>query len=819
MDSSRPVLRSAIINAMGIDKRLVGSCVAVAVLGGLLTRAQPGGDAALQRHRNLGKAFYENPTTHAEAVAEFKKALDLAPQSATDQLNYALAMLRGGRDEEAVKLLEQVQRRDPALPHTWFNLGMAYKKQGRADAAAAQFERLIKIAPGEPIGHYQLGAIYRSDGRDADATAQFEEAARLNPLLAAAHFQLYNLYRRAGKTENAAKQLAEFQRLKQQAEHAAVPEDPEWCNFAEIYDPPRAPVADVARPKPTYEDHVLDGATEATGLLAIDAGGSGESDLVVWSPHGVQLFRHGTTLVRDSGLASISGVISVAAGDFDNDGLMDLLVLTEMGPALYRNQGGRFAKVEAALPARRFERAVWLDYDHDYDLDLLLLDDAPALLRNQGAAGFSDHTADFPFVHGHATAAVKLRVDPDSKAFDLAVFYRDREPVLYRDQLGGRYLTAPFQGTPPDATKVSADFDGDGRMDEASIDSSGRVHVKLNRTRAASRWIRVGLKGVKSLKLAQDAEVEVKAGLFYERRHYNGLPLLFETGGNATVDTVRITWPNGLIQNETNQPAGHSYTYTEAQRLSGSCPMIWTWNGREFQFITDVLGVAPLGASDGEGSYFPVDHDEYVSIPAKAMRARDGKYEVRVTEELSEVSYLDQVQLMALDHPAQIEVFTNEKFKSPPYPEFRLYQAPRRIYPRVARDDLGRDVLPLLMARDQRYPDQFPRTPSGAAARHTLDLDFSGAAPAGDAVLLLNGWVDWPDGSTFRAISQERPGGFTMPQLWMQDAAGTWVRAIEDMGMPAGKPKTIAVPLHFISSRRAVRIVTDLCVYWDEIFL
>ena len=71
------------------------------------------------------------------------------------------------------------------------------------------------------------------------------------------------------------------------------------------------------------------------------------------------------------------------------------------------------------------------------------------------------------------------------------------------------------------------------------------------------------------------------------------------------MDVVRITWPNGLIQNETKQATNHTYTYEEAQRLSGSCPMIWTWNGREFQFITDVLGVAPLGASDGEGTYFP----------------------------------------------------------------------------------------------------------------------------------------------------------------------------------------------------------------------
>jgi hypothetical protein len=58
-----------------------------------------------------------------------------------------------------------------------------------------------------------------------------------------------------------------------------------------------------------------------------------------------------------------------------------------------------------------------------------------------------------------------------------------------------------------------------------------------------------------------------------------------------------------------------------------------------------------------------------------------------------------------------------------------------------------------------------------------------------------------------------------MPYLQMQDAAGQWKTVNEDMGMPAGKPKTIAVELRFPSASRKVRIVTSVCVYWDEIFL
>jgi tetratricopeptide (TPR) repeat protein len=769
--------------------KLAFTC-AVLAAGLFLFAAPPSVEERLAQHRNLGKAFYENPTTQTEAVTEFKAALALAPNSNRERLNYALALLRAGQSAQAVTLLLDVQKRDPQLPHTWFNLGIYYKKSGETAQAVAQFERLAALVPNEPIAHYQLGTLYRLQDRTADARAQFERAAALNPLLAAARFQLYNLYRQSGQAADAARELAEFQRLKKQAEGAAVPEDVEWCNYAEIYDPP-APVRASER---AAAPAVKSPDPQATGMALIDSTGAGETDLLVWSPAGISLYRRGADLVKETGLENIVGTLSIAPGDFDNDGLMDLCILTDSGPLLYRNTKGHFVRQAADLPQRRFERAAWIDYDHDYDLDLVLLGETPALLRNEGSAGFADRTADFPFQPGRPTEVRKLRVDPDSKAFDLAVFYRDHAPVLYRDQLGGRYTVESYNGAPPDPLQVE-------------------------NFRPAPHWIRVQLEGVKSLKLAQDAQVEIKAGQLYQKKTYAGVPLLFDLGAYTSVDVVRITWSNGLIQNEVKQPGNHAYLYKEAQRLSGSCPMIWTWNGREIQFITDVLGVAPLGASDGEGTYFPVDHDEFVTIPGAALSAVNGQYDVRVTEELSEVSYLDQIKLYAVDHPAAAQIFTNEKFKGPPYPEDRLYGVEHRIYPQAARDDEGRDVLPQLLARDQVYPDRFPRSELGVAKPHTLELDFGRAAPNGHAVLLLNGWVDWPDGSTFRAASQEFKGGLVMPYLQMQNAAGQWITVNEDMGMPAGKPKTIAVELHFPSASRKLRIVTSLCVYWDEIFL
>jgi len=126
-----------------------------------------------------------------------------------------------------------------------------------------------------------------------------------------------------------------------------------------------------------------------------------------------------------------------------------------------------------------------------------------------------------------------------------------------------------------------------------------------------------------------------------------------------------------------------------------------------------------------------------------------------------------------------------------------------------------------LVRRDLTYPDSFVRDYSGVAELHHLDLDFGRSAADNHAALILNGWVDWADGSTFLGAAQESKDGLVFPYLQVKDAAGEWKTVIADMGIPAGKPKTISVDLSgkFLSASREVRIITNLCVYWDEIFL
>jgi tetratricopeptide (TPR) repeat protein len=756
-------------------------------------------DNRLEELRNLGKAFYENPTTQREAVDTLKQALDRAPGSARERLNYGLALLRAARQDDGVRELLAVQKQAPEIPHTWFTLGIVYKKLGEPEKALEQMQGAARLDPREPIVQYNLGALLKQLERSPEAVSAFERARDLDGNLAAARFQLFNAYRQTGRQADAQRELAEFQRIKKLMEGAAVPEDVDWCQYSEIYDP-KPPAPPPNRPV-KFREVRLTGSWNGTAAYGDSA--------MFWDAKGIWL--NGRRIVAASGVASVS------FGDLDNDGTVDLCAAGD-GVSAWRGVAGTWKAVDLPKLNGRFTRCLWMDFDHDYDLDLFVFGEHGVLLRNQGKAGFVDRTVDFPFASGTATHAVEMREVPDTRGFDLMVHYPGTGNVLYKDLLLGRYEARPggeWDWNEP----LAVDWNRDGLTDFLARDERGWF-VRVDAS-APSRILRVSLRGVKNLSTSPSAVVEVRAGGLYLSRRYVGFPLRFPVGSAATVDVVRVTWANGLVQNEMRKPTALPLRIREAQRLSGSCPIVWTWNGSEFEYITDVLGVAPLGASSGEGSVFPADHDEYISLPGESLRPNaDGRLEVRLTEELSEAAYFDRVRLLAVDHPADLELHTSEKWKSPPFPEFRLYGVVRKFHPRRALDQNGKDVTPLVRAKDRAYPNSFRRTPAGVAETHTLTLDFGSAAAANQAVLVLNGWVDWADGSTFLAAAQEGEP-LSPPHLQVRDARGEWTTVIEDMGMPSGKPKTIVVDLtgKFLSESRELRIVTNLCVYWDEIYL
>lgn len=863
----------------------------------------------LWHYRNLGKAFYENPTTQFQAVDMFEKALELAPDSPVERLNFGLALVRAGRTAGGIAELKAVQASDPEIPHTWFNLGIIYKKEARYQEAVEQFDRMVQLVPDEAVSHYNLGVVLRLTGNSERALHHFERSAELDPNLAGPFFQIYNAYRALGRHEESQAALQQFQENKRRQTGAAVPEDLDWSYYSEIYDEidPTLPVS--AEPGEWFSRLHFEVNTLVEGLpgqsrLTVFGTPEGTA-LAVWSADGL----HIVDLPSGSSREVFAGEVRfLAPGDFNNDGLTDFCIVRAEGAVVLANRGTSFETIELPVSGR-FESAIWFDPDHDSDADLILLGADSRLIRNNGDSGFSDESLRFPFVSGTAVSAAMFELIKDTNGTDLLVAYRDRPAVLYRDRLAGNFeaidqdalgpgdwelqaqdvdndgwvdlvargsevrlllnregsLEAAVAAGSPAASVLSLDLlnrgttdlvadcrthvlvdvadyreagclqtlqdavalaahdvNSDGRIDLLALNPDGRLQLLTNQSRTDGNWIRISLEGVRNPKLAIGAEVEVKAASLYQKKFYEGRPMLFGLGEQELVDTVRITWPNGLIQNEPEQQPGQAVHYQEKQRLSGSCPMVFTWNGKEFEFITDVLAVAPLGAAAGDGIFFEVDHDEYVQISGDSLVPdTDGYYDIRITEELREITYLDHLKLIAVDRPEDLSVFTSDKFKSPPYPEFRLYGVRDRIYPQRALGTNGIDVLDRVISLDRTYPDHFQRDYVGGAEEHSLELNFGTAPTDRPAILVLHGWVDWADGSTIRKISQDETAQFIMPYLQVKDSDGEWVTVIEDMGVPAGKPKTIVVELtgKFLSPSREIRIVTNLCVYWDEIFL
>ena len=192
---------------------------------------------------------------------------------------------------------------------------------------------------------------------------------------------------------------------------------------------------------------------------------------------------------------------------------------------------------------------------------------------------------------------------------------------------------------------------------------------------------------------------------------------------------IRIEWPNGVLQSEFDRPA--KTTIAASQRLKGSCPWLFAWNGREMAFVTDLIWRSPLGLRiNAQDTADVLTTEDWVKVRGDQLAARDGAYDLRITAELWETHFFDLVSLMAVDHPAGTEVLVDERFAVPTPTLAPIVTGP--VQPlAAARDDRGQDVSALVRGAG-RSPRRLrrPRRLSGrdAAARDRADAAGDGAA-------------------------------------------------------------------------------------------
>jgi hypothetical protein len=261
-------------------------------------------------------------------------------------------------------------------------------------------------------------------------------------------------------------------------------------------------------------------------------------------------------------------------------------------------------------------------------------------------------------------------------------------------------------------------------------------------------------------------------------------------------------------------------TIQELDRKPSSCPYLYTWNGSGFKFVTDFLGGGELGYWVAPGVRNTPDPDEYVRVPSRQLQPRNGRYELRITNELEEAMFLDQVQLLSVAHPEGTDVYPAEGMGAQ-LQQSALYTVRGARPPQRVADEHGHDVLDRVSAIDRTYPDDFALAKvRGYAAPHSLTIALPDRAPGSRVVLLLTGWTDYAFSRDNVAASQ---AGLRLspPSLEVKDQEGRWRTIAENIGVPAGRPQTVPVDLTGLlpAGAREVRITTTMRIYWDRILV
>lgn len=585
----------------------------------------------------------------------------------------------------------------------------------------------------------------------------------------------------------------------------------------------------------------------------VDADHDGDLDLYVGNTGANRLYQNsGNGSFSDVGerMGIAGGVYStsdVAFADFDEDGDIDLLVVNHNANSnLYTNlRQGRFADVaeESGVNLPEGSAAVAVgDYDNDGFSDLFLTGSEHRLLHNRGDGTFADDTRspdlrllndlngrDVTFLDFDNDGHLDLFVTGSSQGTSA------RGSYLFHNNGSGRFddmSNVLPEGLAGGNKVVTADYNEDGDIDLFVAGLNGGVRLLRNDGGNANRYIKLQLTGLsagsgKNNSYGIGAKIEVRAGELYQMRVVTSASTHFGLGSHLKADVVRIVWTNGVPQNVFFP--GSDQDLVEEQVLKGSCGFLYTWTGEQYEFLKDMVWKSaigmPMGIMGGRAAYAPpYASREYLRIPGDALQEKEGSYSIQITEELWETLYLDELRLIAVDHPESLDVFVDEGFEpTSPEPEaLEILQVSERRTPVAATNEKGANLLAQIRAKDDVYVSDFtPGRYQGVTKLHDLVIDLDPQISNQQTVrLFLNGWIFPTDASINVAMSQSSDIESVAPYVQVMNAEGRWQTVIDNMSFPMGKAKTMVVDLsgRFLSPQRLVRIRTNMEVYWDYIF-
>jgi tetratricopeptide (TPR) repeat protein len=575
------------------------------------------------------------------------------------------------------------------------------------------------------------------------------------------------------------------------------------------------------------------------GAWAVDIEADGDLDIVMGSASGLPV------VLRNNGdgsfqpihpFSGVSGICQFVWADLDGDGNPDASLIDGAGHLhfFHNERSGKFTE-QALPPNSGIIRAIaTADTNHDGILDLLAVQSSGSILSlsNIGGTWNTSAIARVPYSVQSLDEEVRLRVaDLDNNgAFDLLLVHvapaNSAGALIWLADDKGQF--ALLQGMQvPARVFDAADLSGAGHLDLLGLSADGQAIQAINRGTKNYHWqvIRprahqaTGDQRINSFGIG--GEIEIRSGLLVQKQPINSPQLHFGLGLQTGAEVARILWPNGTMRAEFALKADQEVV-TE-QRLKGSCPFLFAFNGSKMEFVKDAvpwgsaiglrinnLGTASIAATE---EWYKIGHDQ--------LAAHDGFYDLRITGELWETYYYDSLALMAVDHPAGTEIFTDERFSVPPVKLAITSVAPPHPIAR-AIDDQGNDVTATLHDLDGQYLDTFGRGQyQGVTRDHYVEIDLGNDVPTGGPLwLIARGWLHPSDSSINVAIaqgSQEQAHPISLEVPGVRDG---WVVARANLGFPAGRNKICLIDLTGIfrpGMPHKLRLRTNLEIYWDQI--
>jgi tetratricopeptide (TPR) repeat protein len=574
-----------------------------------------------------------------------------------------------------------------------------------------------------------------------------------------------------------------------------------------------------------------------TGVWTLDIESDGDLDLILGrlkdSPIVLQNNSDGTFQMIKI-FEKAFGLLQFVAADVDEDGDADCFIINESGVVKYfsNERGGLFIERETPQgdnPKTGIEIA---DINGDGKLDLLALQNNGTLWRISDKNNGRDwETQQIPLTEEEICpraeagntirCQIKLSVqDFDNNGANDILLSNEKEAQLF---LGGK--ETKFSPLNKINAQISsfAETNGDGRLDLIGINAEGKPTIYLNQSAKKYNFQTIRPRASKTTgdqrvnSYGIGGEMEIRAGLSVQKQIIAAPQVHFGLGDKASVDVLRVVWQNGYIQAEFDlQP---NQTIAAEQRLKGSCPHLFAWNGEEFKLVKDAPPWSPaLGLKiNAQDTYGILQTEEWFKIPGDALKpTKENFYELRITGEYWESFYIDQYSLLVVDHPEETEVFTDERF-SIPLPPLKVFTTEQTKEFAAAKTDKGADASQIVKSLDEKYLDGFERgTFQGVAKDHYVELELPEDAPPDKKIWIVgDGWIHPTDASINVQLGQsgqEKPRSLS---LEIQDETGNWKIAKENLGFPAGKMKTVLIDLP--PGAKCFRLRTNMEIFWDKL--